>query len=371
MKKFFIFLIFLIPIRSLAFKVSEPHNKWETQFIANYKYGFLLPHSGAVNVLTGGMFSLYEFGVEFPYWGNSEFIINYPSHRFGIVANYSPLSNPELLGFGLSILPYLDLSLFEGNSTNIKLRVGSGLAYIEKPFDLENNYQNLVIGSHINNVTDFQFKFQYKITRKTELRLGFGLQHFSNGSYKRPNLGLNIPNLNAGIKYSLKDFRIKSCVRRYTSDSSRAFITLNHGAKNLDFEGNKRYNVINLAGGYSFAFKKQRYIHLRMDVIYDESIPYLKDFGRTLKPIDNWILGLFATYEKKFGYIGLFFGSGYYVHSIYETFDQDWSLKNKGGNFYNRVGVKAYYKNIYLSAGVKTHTGEADNMEIGLGYRFK
>lgn len=374
MKRISLLLILLIPLCIYGHRPKIRNSKWEPQIVANYKYGFLVPHSASVKALTGGMFSLYELGVEFPYLGNASFKRNYPFHRFGIVTNFSPLSNPELLGYEVSLMPYLDMNLITWDKASFKLRIGSGLGYIQKPFDLETNYKNLVIGSHINNITDFQIKFQYQLTAKTEYRIGFGLQHFSNGSYTRPNLGLNILNASAGVKYN---FRRENRRRRkgnrdtVATDSSRFFALINYGAKNLDFQTNNRYHVINAAGGYSFALKKQRYIHLRLDVIYDESIPYLKDFGRTLQPIDNWIVGLFATYEKRFANLGLFFGSGYYIHSIYETFDQDWSLKNKGGNFYNRVGAKVYFDNIYITAGIKTHTGEADNIEIGIGYRFK
>lgn len=356
----------------MGIRPTTRRSKWEPQFIVNYKYGFLAPHSQSVKVLTGGMFSLYELGVEFPYLGNAEFKRNYPFHRFGIVTNFSPLSNPDLLGYEISLMPYLDMNVKRWERASFKLRIGSGLGYIQKPFDLETNYKNLVIGSHLNNITDFQFKFQYQATAKTEFRIGVGLQHFSNGSFLRPNLGLNILNANAGIKYNIKRERRRRASRdTVATDSSSFFSVIAYGPKNLDFQTTNQYQVLNFAGGYSFAFKKQRYLHLRLDVIYDESIPHLKDFGRTLDPIDKWLIGLFATYEKRFANLGLFFGSGYYVHSIYETFDQDWSLKNKGGNFYNRVGAKVYFKNLYTTVGIKTHTGEADNIELGIGYRFR
>lgn len=371
MRRISLLLVLLFPLCTQALR-QIPRSKWEPQIVANYKYGFLVPHSASVKVLTGGMFSLYEIGVEFPNLGNAAFKRNYPHHRFGIVTNFSPLSNPDLLGYEISLLPYLDMNLIKWKKASFKLRIGSGLGYIQKPFDLATNYKNLVIGSHLNNITDFQFKFQYQLTAKTEYRIGVGLQHFSNGSFIRPNLGLNILNANAGVKYTFKREKRRRGQRdTVATDSSRFFALINHGAKNLDFQTNDRYHVVNMAGGYSFALKKQRYVHLRLDLIYDESIPHLKDYERTLQRIDKWIVGLFATYEKRFANLGLFFGSGYYVHSIYETFDQDWSFKNKGGNFYNRVGAKIYFNNIYATVGIKTHTGEADNIELGIGYRFK
>lgn len=338
----------------------------------NLKYGILAPHSGAVKVLMGGPFPIYELGVGLPTIGSAKFNAYYPRHQWGVIFNFSPLSSPENLGFALGITPYIDISLSNKNRNAFYFRLGSGLAYIQKPFDIETNIKNQVIGTHFNNITDLQFKYKFHLSDYLEVRLGVGLQHFSNGSFTRPNLGLNIPHFTTGIKYHIVPIENKMQKDTIGKDTSSFYTNFSYGYKNLDFGSPKHYSVLNIGGGYSFSLRKNRWLYLHADVIYDESIPHLKNYDYELKNADSFIFGLFAIYEKKFGNIGLTFGSGYYLHSVYTTFDQDWSFKNKGGRFYNRVGVKAYLSNaLYGMINIRSHTGEADNIEFGIGYRFR
>ena len=82
-------------------------------------------------------------------------------------------------------------------------------------FDLENNFQSIAIGSHINLNMQLKFEKKYCIKSKHQLKYGILLNHLSNGSYKLPNLGLNILQLQASyslgvqpqsIDTSMKDF---------------------------------------------------------------------------------------------------------------------------------------------------------------------
>lgn len=367
--------LILLLIFSSGNSIQAQDKKGIREFIQpefNFKYGVLAPHSGSVKVLMGGPFPIYEVGIGLPTLGSKSFHDYYPNHQFGVLLNFSPLSSPQYLGFSCGILPYIDISLSKNSRNSFYFRLGSGLSYIQKPFDIETNIKNQVIGTHINNVTDLLFKYKFHINDNIEIRIGIGLQHYSNGSFTRPNLGLNIPHLSTGIKYHIKP--LENAMQRDSvgKDTSNFYTNLTYGYKNLDFGAPTHYSVINIGGGYSFSFRKNRWLHLQADLIYDESIPHLKNYDFDLKMKDSFIFGLFATYEKKFGNVGLTFGSGYYLHSIYTTFDQDWSFKNKGGRFYNRVGVKAYLSNtIYSMINIRSHTGEADNIEFGIGYRFR
>jgi hypothetical protein len=360
----------VIPFLSFGYAPKFKESKWKIQPQFDFKYGFLLPHSGAVKPLMGGTFPVYELGIELPNIGTAEFNKNHPYHKFGFIVNFSPLSNPDLLGYSFGILPYLDINIGSSSKNHLSFRLASGLAYIQKPFDIETNYKNVVIGSHLNNVTDFSLKYRFNITPEIETRIGLGIQHFSNGSFLRPNLGLNIPHASFGFKYGINEEKSPAS-KKYKSDSSRFYTALNYGSKTLIYGSTTSYSVYNLAFGYSLALNKNRYFHFQLDFIYDFSIPHLKVYDYQLKATDSWILGPFVWYEKRYGNIGLAFGSGYYIHSVYKTFDQDWSFKNKGGRFYNRGSLKVYFKHFYSSLSIKAHAGEADNLEIGIGYRFK
>lgn len=338
----------------------------------NYKGAFILPHSGAVKAIMNGTTPVFEFGAEFPNVGNKDFHSSFPLNKWGVMFNYAPLTNKEILGFGLGLMPYLNINLRRHKESNWKARLGSGIGFIQKPFNNITNPKNMVVGSYLNNITDFSLCYKLHLSRSLSSKIGFGLQHFSNGAYIRPNLGINLPYLSISIK---QDQWVKrSCLKLdkdTTNEKSGFFISSVYGSKTLALAATKRYNVIQLSGGYSFGFKRGKYLHLQTDLIFDESTPYLKDYNFALSPFAKWIVGLFATYEKKFGQVGFLIGSGHYLHSPYRSFDQDWSYANKGGNFYNRVGIKYYLsQEINLQISIRTHSGEADNAEFGIGYKF-
>lgn len=358
----------LVSLFSFGIKDSTQYNILPE---VSYKGTFLVPHSGSVYAVMNGTFSIYEIGAQFPNWGNKEFHESFPFHSWGINATFTPTSSPELMGFGIGAVPYIDINIKRHKRSSWIFRLGSGIGYIQKPFNNITNPKNMVIGTYLNNISDLSLSYNYPINDFYKAKIGIGLQHFSNGATIRPNLGLNHPYLALTIAKYNKNRCNTAIPKDTTNEKSAPYIQMTYGTKTLDFGGSDFYDVVQTAIGYSFGFKRGRLIHLQADFIFDESTPHLKEYDFELNPYFKWIVGLFGLYEKKFGQVGFLFGSGYYIHSPYRSFDQDWSYANKGGNFYNRLGIK-YYINNHWNAQImiRSHTGEADNIEFGAGYRF-
>ena len=95
------------------------------------------------------------------------------------------------LGSAFSIFPFIDFPLtrYKNFSVNFRFRTGR-CVYLTKRFDRLTNYKDLAIGSHINASANMMFKSEYKLSERLNISLGFGLQHFSNGSLKLPNYGI-------------------------------------------------------------------------------------------------------------------------------------------------------------------------------------
>jgi len=344
--------------------------KYHTEF--NFKGAFLMPHSGAVKSLMNGTFPIYEIGAELPTLGNNHFHNNFPLNSWGIMLNFSPLTSNENLGVSFGVLPYINMNLLKNKASKWKFRLGSGLGYVQKPFNNIKNPKNMALGSYINNITDFALQYQTRITEGIITKIGFGLQHFSNGAFIRPNLGLNLPYLSLCIKSQKKSIDKKKIEPQITKEKNNFFIGSFYGTKTLTFSPTKRHHVFQISGGYSFGFKRGDFIHLQTDIIFDESIPELREYSYKLKTFDKVILGVFSTYEKKFGQIGTFIGFGLYLHSPYQSYTGNWDYANKGGYLYNRIGIKYHItKNIFAQVSARTHLGSADNTEFGIVYKFR
>ncbi len=337
----------------------------------NFKGSFLLPHVNEVKYLMNGTLPIYEIGAEFPTLGNSHFQNNFPHNNWGIMLNFSPLTGNENLGVSIGILPYLNINCLINKESRWKFRLASGLGFIQKPFNKIDNPKNLAIGSFLNNITDFTIQYQTYIPLDLIAKIGFGMQHFSNGAFTRPNHGLNLPYISLALKSQKKKTELDNKDKKVTNEKNSFFISSFYGSKTLTFGAEKRYHVFQLTGGYSLGFTKGNFIHMQSDIIIDNSLPYLKEYDFEFETFDKVIIGLFSNYEKKFGQIGLLVGLGLYLHSPFQTFNTDWSYANNGSIFYNRIGVKYHIsKLIFTQISVRTHMEGADNTEFGIGYKF-
>ena len=262
------------------------------------------------------------------------------------------------------------MNLHKTKITKWRFRIGFGLGYIQKPFDNIKNPKNMAIGTHINNISDLTLLYQpsYEFIN---LSFGLGLQHFSNGAFSRPNLGLNLPYLCVFLKPNNKEEN-KTKPQTATKEKNSFFVSYHYGSKTLSFSPSERFHVFQFSAGYTKGFERGNFIHIQTDIILDNSIPKLKAYDYQLKLIDKILIGVFSKYEKKYGDIGLFIGSGVYIRSPYKTFTSDFNYANNGSLFYSRVGVKYHInKKICAQVSLRAHWGEADNAEIGVLYKFK
>ena len=131
------------------------------------------------------------------YWNSWQ---KYP--ELGVSFGYFHLGDDHILGSAFSLLPNISLKLGGADKTQFRFLVGTGVAYLTKKFDYTDNPLQTAIGSHINNITVLQFNWHRRISNEVKMLGGFGLTHFSNGSSKLPNLGINLVTAQLGLQWT-------------------------------------------------------------------------------------------------------------------------------------------------------------------------
>lgn len=94
---------------------------------------------------------------------------------------------------------------FENNRKFTWIYTGAfGLSYNFNPYDEVRNPSNIFIGSYKNCYVHIGFVGKYHFSTHWAASAAVGFTHFSNGSFKQPNYGINLLPFTVGVNYTPK-----------------------------------------------------------------------------------------------------------------------------------------------------------------------
>jgi len=139
---------------------------------------------------------------------------NFP--QIGVLLSLTYPGNNDILGQEFSLVPNLAYRFHKFGRFEFSGMIGLGIAYFNKPYHRIDNPQNKLIGSSITNKTILALNLDYKLSYTFHLSGGVSYLHYSNGHNQLPNVGINIPAFQLGVKYFTKGYP----VRFHPEDSS-------------------------------------------------------------------------------------------------------------------------------------------------------
>lgn len=290
-------------------------------------------------------------------------IYRYPTYGLGL---YTATFKNNYIGKPNAVYAFADLPF---TKTYLKGRLSYsyfaafGIAFNFKPFDPDFNPTNRFIGSYRNGYVHLGFSMRYAITPWLDLDTSFGLKHFSNGSIKKPNSGLNFIPFTIGLRSTLNRAVF------YRSDLSEIpkYIPNSHlnlwtsvGAKNYEIGGD-----IYLKWGFSVNYLKQKGYKFRyglgFDMFYAPNGSLPGDWGKS-GFMDKASFAIVASGEwvlKKNFSIPL--GVGIYLHRNY--------FNDETSAYYQRVGIRyRFSRQFFTGITLKAHGLRADFFEWTVGY---
>ena len=239
-----------------------------------------------------------------------------------------------------------------------------GLSYHFNPFDSIQNPANIFIGSKLNCYVHLGLEADYKISEKWHANASLGFKHFSNGSIKKPNYGINLIPVTFGIRYKfgseqvqLNPIPIPEFIRYNLFNVMLAF-----GSKNYEYN-NPNYFKMTFGLNYLKAINYKYRIGIGIDMFYSAK-PYLRTKPYQSGSIDAISVAVVPNWEWVVSekiYIPL--GIGIYLY--HNDFNSEGSL------FYERIGIRYRITN-HITAGIsiKAHKESADFFEWTLGCTF-
>lgn len=308
-----------------------------------------------------------------PYWGNELRIsmqtsgkkhwqeaFKYPAYGIGF---YSGHFNNPIIGNPFATFVFMDFPVLRKNKFYISTNWGIGLSFNINEFDSVKNNKNMAIGTDLNVYIDFMLLCKYKLHERWEVYSGFKFQHFSNGSVKKPNLGLNMVSGTLGISYypfkTIKNFKTGAEPEKYKKYEFTTMLA--YGINGIE-SNNTKYNNATLSISANKRINFKRNFGIGVDVFYNE---YIKTYmEENTEHVYNYKLMSYAFTLSSDMIVNKFRMTtqvGVYMHR-----STDYSVP-----VYERVALRYYpIKNIFTNVSIKAHGFKAQFIEWGLGVTF-
>jgi hypothetical protein len=268
------------------------------------------------------------------------------------------------LGNGHSLTGLIHFPILNKQRIRLNVKFGIGIGYIDKPFNLTDNYKNQTVGSHINAVITTGAQVRIRANKTDQLLTGIDLTHFSNGSSKIPNMGINIASLNVGYIHCFgKDTPLKrDSVAGIKHKNEFTFLAA-MGAKELNPPGSATYGVGIFTGDWHHGVSRKSKVGIGTDLFIDNSVSkrLAEDaiYVSGLEASARW--GMHVSYGLQVGKCSGYFQTGYYLYT---------KIKNDG-NIYSQLSLRYQVtKHIFGCFNLKSHYAKADYFEYGIGYKI-
>ncbi len=324
-------------------------------------------------------------------------LYNYP--EMGVSLFFSSLGNNQQLGFTFGIIPSMTITIFQKKTNNFKLTIGVGLTYFNNPFDSITNPNNILVGSHITNLSFMSLYYSYKLNKKIDLRVGFSYTHASNGHYQIPNAGVNIPTIDLGFKYFVQrrdtnsktnELLLDKTIRKDCFNFNFSFGTgINEYAGTTWPVGTPKWAIYttSIYGTYrrknihSFSFGiTAKYYSGYYDYIQKNN------FYETQQKLKASIATVFLGHEYLFGHLGFYTHIGYNIYTPFIIKHYKWANhvdKIKFERLFeyyisSKMTLKYYLFetnfrqnfNAFVGLSIKANLFKADYPELSIGFVF-
>jgi hypothetical protein len=349
-----LFLLFLF----ISFS-SFLQKEWGLEY--RQKVGFLAAHRGvmshlAVNQAYAGELSLFFHPKGRKQWHDA---IGYPP--LGVTLFGGSVGNNTILGTFWGAYGFLEFPFVKTRHFQLYGKTGAGLAYASKVFSNELNPKNVAMSTHGNALICVGLKSQISFGLNA-ISLGIDMTHFSNGAFKVPNLGVNLPYLSFGYGRTIQTAPGDTLQLRDVVPLRKWLlgVTAITSVKEVFPTGGKKYPIFAMSIHARYFSRPKVGLEASFDIISKQAIQaYRPEIVKSQWDILQ--LGVFVGYLLPLDQFHFTLGMGAYLKDKYQPEDA----------MYHRVGIRYYFKNgLNTQVVLKSHWARADYVEWGLGYTF-
>jgi hypothetical protein len=391
MKKIIVFLILSqlvfgsLMAQDYSQMLSEKRNSLNYGYfnVVDFKYhhGLFMKNSESLNDIMDNPYDALDFRVGFQSSGKKQKwdrLYNFPVYGIGF---YSVAFDGGELGTPQALYMFMRSPVVRGKKLTWNWELAVGLSYGFYKYDPTENPDQQVIGSEHNVYFNVATGLSYELNRRFHAKLDFDLTHFSNGSTRTPNLGINLAGIALGGRYSfnpVKNYTKKSDINfnpatrpqyeRKTIEKyqrhSELIIFGSAGGKTTTtqiYDG-PTYFISSLSIDYAWAYHHVGMVGVGLDGFYESA---LRDYPAKIENAgfgDLAYSGWHVSHYLRMYRLTLVTQVGFYLTN---------NVSHKGNRYMQVGGSFHITDNLFARAALKTRNGAvADFIEWGLGYQI-
>lgn len=351
-----------------------PNDNYQIELRSHY--GFYLHHHLELERFNAH-FPSFEISLQRSTFGRHRWEALYAYPVVGFSVFYSDMGGFTEIGSVVAVYPFINFPLNQDVRNRINFRLGVGLGYLTNKYDPVTNYRNFAIGSNLNAAASLFFDYQRVLGKRFTFTAATGLTHFSNGSTKTPNFGLNMISAVAGLNYFINqpnpylELRYQPILRPFEYDNKQWFsveVIQSFGTRDMSQQLGKRYFVTNTAVNITKPLSFKGKAGIGLELTYDGSDKGVLDQRSRIEGVQfyekNYELlkpGLSILYEMLLSRTSFVFQFGFHLAGAEKT----------DGLPYEKLGIKYHFSDQFFGTiALTAHGGRADFIGYGVGYRW-
>lgn len=314
----------------------------------------------------------------------------YGCPNVGFTGLYGYLGTSDVLGSVFAIYPTWNYSFFDDKTIGMNVKLGTGFAWFNRPFDKIENPENKLIGSHASNITELSLGAWFEIAPQWRLEAAASFLHFSNGHTSIPNVGLNDMTAKIGVTYkpgAMTNMRLPRRRLPEKDTTLKRTISLSLGRHELAMSeypaDGPNYSVYKLYVGVAKRLSNINELQIGLSSTYYEGFHtfiHLTDYYEHLQRLRSTVWTVHVGHEFLINRFGFVTDLGIKVlDPFYRDYflDNDWKSQWHKALFAPKLGFKFYpiwnsfaKQKLALGMYIKTNGGQADFVEYSLSYTF-
>jgi hypothetical protein len=389
MKKLLILLFVLYGFLSIAqndtenLKIKRGAIDYGFFNVVDFKYhhGRFLKNSGTLDDIMDNPYDAFDVRIGFQADGEQQIwdqLYGYPVYGVGF---YQAYFEGGELGSPQALYMFMRAPVIKGKKLSWNWELAVGLSYGFYKYDPNTNPDQQVIGSEHNVYFNAATGLSYDLGKRWDITLDMDVTHFSNGSTRTPNLGVNLMGLVLGGRYYFNPVRnyTKAIDDEYRPLTKPIFIRkevpkfqrrseiilfLSAGGKTTTTQiyNGPTYFISSLSLDYAWAYHHVGKVGVGFDAFYESA---LRDFPEKRENpgfSDLSYYGWHIAHYLNIYRLTLVTQIGFYLSN---------HVSHKGNTYMQVGGSYSVTEQFFLRAALKTRNGSvADFIEWGVGYRI-